>query len=91
MSTKFYGAAPLPAAAQTGIANGLVAIVLAIILPPLGIFFAKDALAAAKTAGTDDTIARFALWISVALTIMGGIVVIVGFITSVVIPVLSMR
>ncbi|MFQ3396529.1 hypothetical protein P9477_24125, partial [Enterobacter mori] len=76
---KYSAAAPLPGAAQSAIANGLVAIVLAVILPPLGIVFARDALTAAKTAGTDDTIARFALWIGIAFTIMGGLVVVVGF------------
>lgn len=71
--------------------NALVAILLAVFLPPVGIFFAKDALESARLVGADETIVRYALWISIALTGMGLSIATVGFITSVVVPVLSMR
>lgn len=71
--------------------NGLVAILLAILLPPVGIFFAKDALESARRSGADETVARYALWISIPLTAAGLSIATIGFITSVVAPVLSLR
>jgi hypothetical protein len=89
MSTKPLGVSGPTITVSSSAANGLVAIALAFLLPPVGIFFARHARDSTRAWGGDDTMASFALWISVAFTVMGAIVVIVGFTTSVVVPLLS--
>ena len=62
---------------------------LAVLFPPTGIIVSRDAVAASRNWGLDESIPRLALLISIVLTVTGALIVVVGFTTSVVVPLLS--
>ena len=66
-----------------------VALVLAVFLPLIGIIVSRDAMASTRKWGLDDSLPRLTLLISIVLTVTGALIVVVGFTTSVVVPVLS--
>lgn len=65
------------------------AFVLAVLFPPIGIIVSRDAIASTRRWGLDDSLPRLALLISIVLTVTGALIVVVGFTTSVVVPLLS--
>ena len=69
--------------------HSVIALVLAFVIPPLGIVVARDALDATRQWGMDESIPRLALLCSIFLTIACGLVLVIGFASAVVVPLLS--